>query len=154
MWRLQSLTPRARRGAAGFANVSRWSHASGGRKTATGPNALAQEHKRGALIRVLTIIRNPLVILRTILSVLSYLTGDGRAGTVMAMMVWQSVGLRFIQKARADAAAQKLKAMIHVTASVVRDNTAREIMLRDLVPGDIIKLAAGDMIRAMCDCCL
>src|SRR5438132_8914925 len=36
--------------------------------------------------------------------------------------------------------------MIHVTATVVRGGTARETPLRDLVPGDIIKLAAGDMI--------
>jgi len=36
--------------------------------------------------------------------------------------------------------------MIHVTATVVRDGVPREIALRDLVPGDIIKLAAGDMI--------
>src|SRR4029077_6347765 len=46
----------------------------------------------------------------------------------------------------ADTAAQKLKAMIHVTATVVRDGPAREIPLRDLVPGDIVNLAAGDMI--------
>jgi hypothetical protein len=36
--------------------------------------------------------------------------------------------------------------MIHVTATVVRNGAAREIPLRDLVPGDIVKLAAGDMI--------
>jgi len=75
------------------------------------------------------------VILLTTLSAVSYLTGDARAGTVMAIMVVLSVGLRFWQEARADAAAQKLKAMIHVTATVVRDGTPREIPLRDLVPG-------------------
>ena len=46
-----------------------------------------------------------------------------------------SVGLRFFQEARADAAAEKLKAMIHVTATVVRDGKAQGIPLRDLVPG-------------------
>ncbi len=64
----------------------------------------------------------------------------------MAAMVVLSVALRFFQEARADAAAAKLKAMIHVTATVVRDGNAREMPLRDLVPGDIIKLSAGDMI--------
>ena len=64
----------------------------------------------------------------------------------MAMMVVLSAGLRFWQEARADAAAAKLKAMIHVTATVVRDGKAGEMPLRDLVPGDIIKLSAGDMI--------
>ena len=112
----------------------------------TGPNEIAQERKQGWAVRVLKIIRNPLVILLTVLSTVSFLTGDARAGSVMALMVALSVGLRFFQEARADAAAEKLKAMIHVTATVVRDGAPREMPLRDLVPGDIIKLAAGDMI--------
>ena len=116
------------------------------RARTTGPNEVAQERKQGWLVRLLKIIRNPLVILLTTLSAVSFLTGDARAGSVMAIMVALSVGLRFWQEARADAAAEKLKAMIHVTATVVRDGAAREIPLRDLVPGDIIKLAAGDMI--------
>ena len=116
------------------------------RARTTGPNEVAQERKQGWFIRILKIIRNPLVILLTTLSAVSFLTGDARAGTVMAIMVALSVGLRFWQEARADAAAEKLKAMIHVTATVVRDGAAREIPLRDLVPGDIVNLAAGDMI--------
>ena len=116
------------------------------RARAAGPNEIAQERKRGWVLRILDIIRNPLVILLTILSIVSFSTGDARAGTVMVIMVMLSVGLRFLQEARADAAAEKLKAMIHVTATVVRDGTARELPLRELVPGDIVKLAAGDMI--------
>ena len=111
-----------------------------------GPNEVAQEHRQGWPIRLLKIIRNPLVILLATLSAISFATGDARAGTVMAAMVALSVALRFIQEARADAAAAKLKAMIHVTATVIRDGAAREIPLRDLVPGDMIKLSAGDMI--------
>ena len=116
------------------------------RARTAGPNEVAQEKKQGWPIRLLKIIRNPLVILLSTLSAISFLTGDARAGSVMAGMVALSVGLRFWQEARADAAAEKLKAMIHVTATVVRDGAAREIPLRDLVPGDIINLAAGDMI--------
>jgi Mg2+-importing ATPase len=116
------------------------------RARTTGPNEVAQERKQGWFIRLLKIIRNPLVILLSTLSAVSFLTGDARAGTVMAIMVALSVGLRFWQEARADAAAEKLKAMIHVTATVVRDGAAREIPLRDLVLGDIVHLAAGDMI--------
>jgi Mg2+-importing ATPase len=116
------------------------------RARTSGPNEVAQERKQGWPIRLLKIVRNPLVILLTTLSTISFLTGDARAGTVMAAMVALSVGLRFWQEARADAAAQKLRAMIHVTATVVRDGTPREIPLRDLVPGDLVRLAAGDMI--------
>ncbi len=116
------------------------------RARTSGPNEVARERKQGWFLRLLKITRNPLVILLSVLSAISFLTGDARAGTVMAIMVLLSVGLRFWQEARADNAAQKLKAMIHVTATVVRDGAAREIPLRDLVPGDIVKLAAGDMI--------
>ncbi len=116
------------------------------RAQTVGPNEVAQERKQGWFIRLLKMTRNPLVIHLTTLSAISFLTGDARAGTVMAAMVVLSVSLRFWQEARADAAAEKLKAMIHVTATVVRDGTAREIPLRGLVPGDIIRLAAGDMI--------
>ena len=111
-----------------------------------GPNEVAQERPQGWFIRLLKIVRNPLVILLVGLSSISFATGDARAGTVMAAMVVLSVALRFIQEARADAAAAKLKAMIHVTATVLRDGQPKELPLRDLVPGDIIQLSAGDMI--------
>jgi Mg2+-importing ATPase len=116
------------------------------RARTAGANEIAQERKQGWYIRVLRIVCNPLVILLTALAVLSFLTGDVRAGSVMAGMVVLSAGLRFWQEARADSAAEKLKAMIHVTATVVRNGTAGEIALRELVPGDIVKLSAGDMI--------
>jgi P-type Mg2+ transporter len=112
----------------------------------TGPNEVAQERRQGWPTRLLKIIRNPLVILLATLSAVSFVTGDARAGTVMAAMVVLSVTLRFFQEARADVAAAKLKAMIHVTATVLRNGDAREMPLRDLVPGDIIHLSAGDMI--------
>src|SRR4029077_3647317 len=65
---------------------------------------------------------------------------------IMMLMVALGMSLRFIQETRADNAAAKLKAMITVTATVVRDGQAKEIPLRDLVPGDVVKLSAGDMI--------
>jgi Mg2+-importing ATPase len=61
-------------------------------------------------------------------------------------MIILSVGLRLYQEAKADSAAAKLKAMISVSATAVRDGTPREIPLADLVPGDVVQLAAGDMI--------
>jgi Mg2+-importing ATPase len=116
------------------------------RARTAGPNEVAQERRQRWFLRLLKIIRNPLVVLLATLSAISFATGDARAGTVMAVMVVLGVGLRFVQEARADAAAAKLKAMIHVTASVIRDGTVKELPLRDLVPGDMIKLSAGDMI--------
>jgi hypothetical protein len=57
---------------------------------------VAQERREGWPVRLLKIIRNPLVILLSPLSAVSFSTGDARAGTVMAAMVVLSVALRFI----------------------------------------------------------
>ena len=111
-----------------------------------GPNEVAHEKQESWLQRLYAASRNPLVILLTILASLSYATGDPRAGTVMLLMVVLGVSLRFVQETRADTAAAKLKAMISVTATVVRDGQSREIPLHQLVPGDVVKLSAGDMI--------
>jgi len=113
-----------------------------------GPNVVAANIHRGWPWRLLTATRNPLVILLTVLATISFATGDVRAGTVMALMVILGVSLRFVQEARADAAAEKLKAMINVTASVVRDGKEEEVPLMQLVPGDVVKLSAGNMIPA------
>ncbi len=111
-----------------------------------GPNEVGQEKKHEWLHRLWTAVRNPLVILLTVLATISYATGDLRAGTVMLLMVVLGVTLRFVQETKADNAAAKLKAMIKVTATVVRDGQQKEIPLQQLVPGDIVKLSAGDMI--------
>jgi Mg2+-importing ATPase len=113
-----------------------------------GQNAVAQEEGHSWRDLLLMAVLNPLVILLSLLAILSAATGDLRAAIVMLLMVVLGVALRFVQEARADTAAAKLKAMISVTATVVRDGQAREIALAELVPGDIVKLAAGDMIPA------
>src|SRR5579871_6767833 len=57
------------------------------RARTAGPNEIAQERKQGWFIRLLKTARNPLVLLLTALSTISFLTGDARGGTVMAIMV-------------------------------------------------------------------
>src|SRR5690348_12373289 len=113
-----------------------------------GPNEVAQERRHGWVERLWFATRNPLVVLLLLLAIVSFATGaEGlRAGIVMLLMVVLGVSLRFIQETKADNAAAKLKAMISVTATVVRNGQPREIPLRELVPGDIVKLSSGDMI--------
>jgi P-type Mg2+ transporter len=118
------------------------------RRETYGPNEVAREEKHGRLWRLMISLRNPLVILLGALAAISFTTGDIRAGTVMCLMVVLGVLLKFIQETRADTAAAQLKAMIKVTATVIREDQALEVPLSDLVPGDIVKLSAGDMIPA------
>ena len=113
-----------------------------------GTNEIAREKRQSALMRLLSNIKNPLVLLLTALGVLSYLTGDHRATVVIFVMVILGVVLRFFQEMRADHAAEKLQAMVSNTATLVRGGKEEEVSLKMLVPGDIIRLAAGDMVPA------
>ena len=111
-----------------------------------GPNVLAKDQRAGFGRLLWHAVINPLVVLLAVLASISFATGDARAGIVMSLMIALGVGLKLIQEARADSAAARLKAMISVTATVVRDGAPRELPVAELVPGDVVQLAAGDMI--------
>jgi P-type Mg2+ transporter len=113
-----------------------------------GPNEIAREKRQSGLMRLFSNVKNPLVILLIALGVISFLTGDMRATVVIFVIVLLGVVLRFYQEMRADNAAEKLKAMVSNTATLVRDGKESEVPLKMLVPGDIIRLAAGDMVPA------
>ena len=97
---------------------------------------------------------NPFNLLLTCLGIFSYASEDLFAAGVIALMVAISTFLNFIQEARSTKAADALKAMVSNTATVLRvaneqgETRWMEIPLDQLVPGDIVKLAAGDMIPA------
>src|SRR5258705_7211652 len=113
-----------------------------------GPNVVAEDQHRGRLRLFVRACLNPLVLLLAVLALVSLATGDARAAVVMTFMIVLGVGLRFTQEARANAAAEKLRAMIQVTATVLRTGRPVEEPLDRLVPGDVVQLCAGDMIPA------
>jgi P-type Mg2+ transporter len=111
-----------------------------------GPNVLAKDERPGIGRLLWRAVLNPLVLLLAALATISFATGDLRSGVVMLSMIVLSVGLKLIQETRAGNAAAKLKAMISVTATVLRDGAAQEIAVAQLVPGDVVQLTAGDMV--------
>ena len=113
-----------------------------------GPNVLAKDQRIGFPLLLWHAVLNPLVVMLAVLASVSFATGDFRAGTMISAMILLSLGLKLFQEAKADSAAAKLKAMISVTATVIRDGKAEEIAVSRLVPGDVVSLAAGDMIPA------
>ncbi len=113
-----------------------------------GPNVVAKEKHRTWLMRLWDNVKNPLVILLIVLGVISYLTQDVRAAAMILVMVLLGIILRFFQEQRADHAAADLEAMVSTTATVLRDGQRKEIPLKELVSGDVVILAAGDMIPA------
>ncbi|MCL4528128.1 MAG: magnesium-translocating P-type ATPase [Chloroflexi bacterium] len=113
-----------------------------------GFNEVAKEKHQTFLMRLVDNIKNPLVILLSVLGIVSYLTADIPGTIIIFIMVLLGIVLRFIQESRADSAAEKLKAMVSTTATVIRGGQRKEIPLRELVPGDVIRLSAGDMVPA------
>ena len=111
-----------------------------------GPNVLARDQRVGIAKLLGRAVANPLVILLAALAAISAASGDVRAAVIMVLMITLSVVLKLVQEAKADTAAAKLKAMITVNATVVRDGVAAELPVAHLVPGDVVHLAAGDMI--------
>ncbi|TKV17463.1 magnesium-translocating P-type ATPase [Citrobacter sp. wls613] len=123
-----------------------------------GENQLPAQKPSPWWVHLWVCYRNPFNILLTILGGISYATEDLFAAGVIALMVIISTLLNFVQEARSTKAADALKAMVSNTATVLRvinetgENGWVELPIDQLVPGDIIKLAAGDMIPA--DLCI
>lgn len=76
---------------------------------------------------------------------------DYKTVIVVGVMILLSSVIRFWQEFRSNVAAEKLKSMVKTTATVLRkDEGKKEIDIKEIVPGDIIFLSAGDMIPADC----
>jgi P-type Mg2+ transporter len=123
-----------------------------------GPNAVATEDKAAPLKRLAQLLFSPLTVLLLGLAIVTDLTGERGGAIVIGVMVLLAVLLSFVQEYRSGKAAEKLRAMVHTTATVLRSdqpasapaNAERgvEVPLAQVVPGDVVLLSAGDMIPA------
>ena len=118
-----------------------------------GPNLVTREHKATILQELWGRARNPLNALLLILAMVSYFLGDARAAIVISLMVVLAITTAFFQEHRSNRAAARLRAMVHTTASVRRASRSSrgefaEIPIARIVPGDVVRLSAGDMIPA------
>ncbi|MBI5183198.1 MAG: magnesium-translocating P-type ATPase [Nitrospinae bacterium] len=113
-----------------------------------GYNEPARKKKRTILFQVFSKFLNPLVIVLLIIAGFSLFLGEKISAILVIIMALISVFLSFIQEHRAGKEAEKLNEMVRTTATVYRNGKPREINIREIVPGDIVDLFAGDMIPA------
>ena len=99
-------------------------------------------------LQFLRFCANPLVIILLIAGMISAFTGDVTDAVIIIIIVLFSVTLNFIQTARAERAAEALRKEVAPTATALRDGEWREIPRREIAPGDLIRLSAGDMVPA------
>ena len=113
-----------------------------------GPNKVDAEKPSSAWRIFLSAFKDAFVLVLSGLMVVSYLARDYEAAIVMAVMIFASVTISFIQNYRSQKASEALKELIENTCAVIRDNEVKEIPMDQVVPGDIVSLATGDMIPA------
>jgi Mg2+-importing ATPase len=112
-----------------------------------GRNVLAS-HRVTALGVLGRQLRNPLLLLLLAAAGVSAGTGDPTDGAIIAAIVVLSVGLGFVNEYRSELAVAALHAGIRHQALVWRDGSQQRLDVRDLVPGDVVALAVGDVVPA------
>jgi Mg2+-importing ATPase len=113
-----------------------------------GPNSVASGGRQSFLADILHRCKNPLVIQLLIIAIVCYITGDPTSAGVVGGMVCLSVFLSYFQETRSSRAVEKLQTMVKTTVTVVRDGKESDIQLEEVVPGDLVVLAAGSLIPA------
>lgn len=113
-----------------------------------GYNEPAKKKKRAILFQILAKFINPLVIVLVIIAAFSFFFGEKISAFIVSTMAAMSVLLSFIQEHRAGKEAERLSEMVRATATVYRNSKSKEIKIKEIVPGDVVDLFAGDMIPA------
>ena len=113
-----------------------------------GLNEAAKKQKRTVVFQFILKFFHPLVVLLVVIAAITFWTGDPVSGSIIGVMAVMSVVLGFYQEYRAGKEAERLSEMVRATATVYRNGKSKEIPIRQIVPGDIVDLFAGDMIPA------
>jgi len=113
-----------------------------------GYNELKREEKVSPYTIFIKQFRNILIIILLIAIILSFFIGEVVDAVIIGLIVLFSAILGFTQEYRAERALEALKKMLSPTITVLREGREEEISSRELVPGDILLLKAGDKIPA------
>jgi Ca2+-transporting ATPase len=115
-----------------------------------GPNELEAGHRISAWRILLEQFQNVLLLILIIATALSIATGHGTEAIVIGVIVFFAVGLGFFQEYRAERAMEALQQMAAPLATAIRDGEQAQLPARELVPGDVVLLKAGDKVPADC----
>ena len=113
-----------------------------------GPNEPAPVRKRSAVTALLLLFLNPLALILLLAAVVSGFLGQEVDAAIIVTMVVLGIVINFVQTLRSQNAAQKLRDQVAATATVMRDGAWKEVPQREVVPDDVLRLSAGDMVPA------
>src|SRR5665647_3074932 len=113
-----------------------------------GPNSDA-EAKADSLVRaVLRRLLEPLSLILLAAGIVSILTGDEIGGSIIVLILTLSIGLDTVQEGHAVGTAEILRRSVALKAEVKRDGAFRQFEVEAGVPGDLLRIRAGDIIPA------
>jgi P-type Mg2+ transporter len=113
-----------------------------------GPNVLAPARRFETARQIAGWLGSPLILILLVASAISAALGQHAGSVVIALMVVLGATLNATQAYRSQAAAKRLRERVAQRATVMRDGLARDIPAREVVPGDVVQLAAGDLVPA------
>ena len=113
-----------------------------------GPNDPAHSKRSSVFLELLLLFFNPLVMILLIAALASFVLGDRADASIILIIILLSVSINFAQSYRSQKAIDRLRDRVSTTATVLRDGKWGEIRRREIVPGDIIRLCAGDLVPA------
>ncbi len=113
-----------------------------------GPNEPADVRHRSTLSDLLHVCMNPLVLILVIAAIASAFLGQAVDAEIIAVIVLLSAGIDLSQTYRSRRAIEQLRERVAPTATVLRGGEWKEIRRRYVVPGDTVRLSAGDLVPA------
>ena len=119
-----------------------------GRLRTGGRNVVAEPARHYVLGKILHRLIDPLIAILIVAAIVSAAVGDLASGAIILAILTASIGLEVTQEHSAEKAVEALKHSVAVHAAVRRDRRTGEIPVEEIVSGDIVALAAGDLVPA------
>ena len=113
-----------------------------------GPNALVEGKKKSVVEVFLEQFKDLMVIILIVAAVISAFTGNLESTAVIIVVLILNAILGTVQHVKAEKSLEALKSLSAPAAEVLRDGKKQEIAAKDVVPGDILLLEAGDLVTA------
>lgn len=113
-----------------------------------GANIVTEDRRRSLVRKIARRFADPLIAILLAAAAVSSVSGDVASFAIIFSVIALSISLDVIQQHRAENAAETLKRLVAIHADLLRDGSVRSIPVAEVVPGDIVSLAAGDLVPA------
>src|SRR6516225_2886242 len=113
-----------------------------------GPNDPTPSRRGAFAVELLSLFLNPLVIILLVASAVSAILGQKVDASIIVVLVLLGIIINFVQTFRSQRAIERVRQHVSLTATVLRDGEWQELRRQLIVPGDVVRLSAGDLVPA------